>query len=507
MADDLYKALKALTISDLKSIAGMAGVDVSSCKSKKEYVRMLAGSSLTEAQLQKFMSDGRTTGESDDDEMKSVAKDLKEISDRPNEGRDVPQDEDVEIERSIDKALLLRPLFFEIDTATEHAWNRMILGDFADAVRLNVESRSEAIERLTTFHLYSAALSIRAAETLIRDMRGLDGRIVSEMKTALAEAKMAFMNGPPKRRESAIEEIESLTMKAVEAFLNHSHDAEQELRDMLDEYASFGVRTHGSHELMELAMNAKHSYDLGQYSELLSKARAQAERDKEARLKDIDRAFEQVKTAIEAAREAGADTADGETRLKDAKKAYKKNQFKEAADLLAAIEQTVDRAHLDRVRSNGAVEAREIEEITSSIREAEPDLEEAAMYGLDVQEGLLFVRQTKTALEHRDVVTASKYSRRVRKLAESMEKDIRRLRTEKGVLTHVESARCGECGKEALYAYPDGRMRCDECGHSFSTGPAQGDSASTPTTRQLRNETAAKDVAKTRKRKGLLFKK
>ena len=510
MADNLSRSLKRLAVSDLRAIAEKSGVDVSSCKSKKDYVQTLSQSDITEERLTELLEETKDKGKTGADEMEDVKNDLKEISEKPGNAKDVPEEEDVEVERSIDKALLLRPLFFEIDSETEHAWNRMILGDFAEAMRLNVRSRYEAVERLTNFYLYSAALSIRASETLLRDMKGLDPKMASELRTALAEAKMAFIHGPPKRRENAVEEIEALTTKAVEAFTAHTFGAEQELRDMLQEYASFGVRTHASHELLEIALNAKRSFDLGQYSDILGKARAQAERDKEARLKEIDDAFEQVKTAIEAAKAAGADTKSEESGLKDAKSAMKKNDFKAAIDLLAAVERTADSAHLERVRLDGAVEAREIEEITTSIRDAEPDLEEAAMYGLDVQEGLLFVRQTKEALEHRDVVTASKYSMRMRKLAKSMEGDIKRLRTERGVMKHIPEAKCGECGREALYSFPDGRAKCNECGHTFSFsqdgGGASAANGSSPPTRQLKGN--KKEAAATRKRKHKgLFKK
>jgi hypothetical protein len=510
MADNLSRSLKALAVSDLRTIAEKVGVDVSSCKSKKDLVRVLSESALTEEMVSAYISEKNEGAKEPKEEMDGVRDDLKEISERRNDAKDVPEAEDVEVERSIDKALLLRPLFFEIDSETEHAWNRMIIGDFAEAMRLNIKSRSEALGRLTNFYLYSAALSIRAAETLLRDMKGLDPKMSSQMKMALAEAKMAFIHGPPKRRESTVEEIEALTTKAVEAFSSQTYGAEQELRNMLDEYESFGVRTQGSHELLEIALNAKRSYDLGQYSDLIDKAKAQAERDRDQRLKEIDDAFEQVRTAIEAAKAAGADTNDGEAGLKDARKAMKRSDFRAAIDLLAAVERTVDSAHLERVRSDGAVEAREIEEITTSIRETEPDLEEAAMYGLDVQEGLLFVRQTKAALEHRDVVSASKYSMRMRKLAKSMEGDIRRLRTEKGGLAHVDGARCGECGKESLYAYPDGRTKCEECGHAFSTGSkpegATRTVGSSPPIRQLKANPKDSAASRKRKRRGL-FKK
>jgi hypothetical protein len=467
MQDDLRKFLKTLTAGQLKSVAQEHGIDVSSCGNKKSYIQALAASDLTKEAIEAALAedaDAEAAGE-----MESIHKDLKDIAEKRAEPMDVPESESVDIERSIDKALLLRPLFFEIDSASEHAWNRMILGDFSEALRLNMESRAQMIERLSTFHLYSTALSIRAAETLMWEMKGMDAGIASRLKTALAEAKEAFMNGPPKRRETTLEEIEALTSKAVDAFLTKCSEAEGELREMLEGYASFGVQTHGATELLEIAINAKSQKDFGQYSTLLEEVNILADRAKDDRMKQFERAFEQVRNAIDAAKEAGVDTKDDEAQFKDATKAFKDSDFKIAMDLLVSVEQAADRAHLEKVRADGDTEIREIEEITSSMRKTAPDLEEAAMYGLDVQQGLLFVRQAETALERRDVVEAAKYSRRVRKLANSMEKDIRRLRAERGIVKYVEGGKCGECGKESLYSYPDGTMKCDECGHAFST--------------------------------------
>jgi hypothetical protein len=467
MQDDLRRFLKTLTVGQLKSVAEEHSIDVSSCSNKKSYIQVLAASDLTKEAIEATLA-----GDADAKaavEMESIHRDLEDIAEKRSQPMDVPASESVDIERSIDKALLLRPLFFEIDTASEHAWNRMILGDFSEALRLNMESRAQMIERLSTFHLYSTALSIRAAETLMWEMKGMDAAIASGMKTALAEAKEAFMNGPPKRRETTLEEVEVLTSKAVDAFLTKCSEAETELRGMLEEYASFGVQTHGATELLDIAVCAKSQKDFGQYSTLLEEVNTLADRAKDDRMKQFESAFEQVRNAIDAAKEAGVDTKDDEAQFKDARKAFKDSDFKRAMDLLAAVEQAADRAHLEKVSADGEAEAREIKEITSSMRKTTPDLEEAAMYGLDVQQGLIFVRQAETALEQRNVVEAAKYSRRVRKLANSMEKDIRRIRAERGIVTHVEGGKCGECGKESLYSYPDGTMKCDECGHTFST--------------------------------------
>lgn len=433
MTDDVRRLLKTLTVPELKSVAERLGIDTSSCTNKKSYFNAIDGAGTTEAQVKDALDATRSTAASAAQEMDDIKKDLKEISEKPSEPKEVPEDEDVTIERSVDQALLLRPLFYEVDTATEQAWNRMILGDFDQALTLNRESRALMIDRLSTFHLYSTALSIRASETLLRQMKELDGKVSSEIKTALAEAKEAFMNGPPKRRETTLEMLESLTSKALESYLGKSSEAESELRKQLTDYASFGAHVQGASELLELAVQAKGSHDIEQYVALLSQSKARAEDAKSVRMKEMDNSFEHVRTAIEAAKEAGVDTAEGEAKFKNAKKAYKDSDFLRAMQLLASIEQAVDSAHLLVVSQDKEAEAKEIAQITTSIEEAEPDLEEAAMYGMDVREGLLFVKTTKSALQHQDVVTAAKYSRRVRKLTKSMEKDLRKMRKQRAV--------------------------------------------------------------------------
>ncbi|UCE45955.1 MAG: hypothetical protein JSU93_03585 [Methanobacteriota archaeon] len=473
MPDDLRRSLKKLTVSQMKSIAEAHGIDVSICTAKKAFVDVLASSALTENDVREFLSKGNIR-DSDATDMKNVQDDLERISAGTGKPKDVDDANEMNIERSIDQALLLRPLFYEIDSATEHAWNKMILGDFSEALRLNTESRGQVIERLATYHLYSTALSLRAAETLMWEMKDLIGESASELKVALAEAKMAFMNGPPKRREETLEEVEKLTSKAVQAFREKSSDAERELRQMLQDYASFGVRVDGASEMLDIAANAKSSKDFGQYSVLLNEARMLAAKEKGARMREFESAFEQVRSAIDAAKEAGVDTKKDEAQFRDAKKAFKKSDFKAAMELLSAVERAADSAHLQKVREDDGVKAKEIEQISSSVRMDEPDLQEAAMYGMDVQEGLLFVRQAKTALERSDVVVAAKYSRRAHKLTKSMEEDLKRMRAERGIVNRLEGGSCGECGREALYTYPDGTTRCDECGHTFSTAGGAG---------------------------------
>lgn len=469
MQQDLRTVLKSLTVAQLKSVAREHGIDVSSCTNKKSYVNTLSASRIKRQEIKATLDKLASEQAKASEEMKTVHDDLEKISSRENEPKSLSDSEGMDIERSIDRALLLRPLFFEIDSVTEHAWNKMILGDFSEALKLNMQSRNQVIEKMSSFHLYSTALSLRASETLLREIKGLEGEVASDLKTALTEAKKAFMNGPPKRREESLEEVEMLVAKAVEAFIEKSHKAELELKQMLQEYASFGVRIEGAAEMLEIAANAWSSKDYGQYSSLLNEAKILADREKEARMKEFESTFEQVRSAIDAAKEAGVDTKDDEAQFRNARKAFKDSDFRKAITLLAAIEQAADSAHLQKVREDDGAEAREMQEIATSMNKAEPDLKEAAMYGMDVQEGLLFVKQTRTALERRDVVGAAKYSRRVRRLTKAMKKDMKRLRAEKGILKHLEDGKCGECGKKSLYLYPDGMTRCDECGHAFST--------------------------------------
>jgi hypothetical protein len=472
MAYETPPILSTLTISKLKTVASTHRIDISSCKYKKDYIARVAASGLSEDDIRSALGDSgdrdvAQPATSSEQEMDHISDELHEIADRPTEASDLPAGEGEDIERAIDQALLMRPSFFEIDSDNERAWNRMMMGDFAEAVSLNKEAREKIIARLSVFHIYSTAMAIRAAETLLASIANArDGEWDPDIKTALAETKKAFIEGSPKRREETLTQIELISQTAYEAFVKKMADSEIELRRILSEYSSFGVHIQEPHRLLEIAGQARQSFNLLEYSKLVHEAKSHAERAKDARVEAIDDMFEDVRTAIEAARDAGVDVISGEKDLNKARKAFDASEFRRATDLLASIERAVDSAHSSRVKER-QIAVKEISEISESLAVSEPELEEAALYGMDVQEGLLFVRGTRKALDDKDIVTASKLSRKVRRLTKSMETELEKKRLEQGVVRHLSDAKCGKCGDAALYSYPDGSQRCKECGHSF----------------------------------------
>jgi ribosomal protein L37AE/L43A len=87
---------------------------------------------------------------------------------------------------------------------------------------------------------------------------------------------------------------------------------------------------------------------------------------------------------------------------------------------------------------------------------------------MDVQEGLLFVTKAKSALVERDVVRAAKLTRHLKNQSGGMTAQLDKERIQRGVAEKIEDAKCGKCGKEALYSFPGDVRKCVKCGHSFS---------------------------------------
>jgi hypothetical protein len=156
--------------------------------------------------------------------------------------------------------------------------------------------------------------------------------------------------------------------------------------------------------------------------------------------------------------------------LVEARKEFDKEAFKNATELIASIERAADAAHAERLKDStlSAEQTRRVGDTLTMLRQA---FEEAASYGMDVEDGLLFVRRAKSALDSRDVVSAAKLTRRAKARSGSIETDLDTKRIDAGVLTKVDEAKCGKCGKETLYVFPDQRSKCIECGHTFSMGP------------------------------------
>ena len=87
---------------------------------------------------------------------------------------------------------------------------------------------------------------------------------------------------------------------------------------------------------------------------------------------------------------------------------------------------------------------------------------------MDVQDGLLFVSKAKRAFVDRDLVTAAKLTRHLKERSESMAPELDKERISRGVANKIDDAKCGKCGKEALYSFPGDVRKCIKCGHTFS---------------------------------------
>jgi len=48
-----------------------------------------------------------------------------------------------------------------------------------------------------------------------------------------------------------------------------------------------------------------------------------------------------------------------------------------------------------------------------------------------------------------------------------MEGELDKKRIETGVAKPVSDAKCGKCGAESLYLFPNSVQKCTDCGHSF----------------------------------------
>lgn len=470
MPDDAPRHLESLTVSKLKSVAKQLGIDVSSCKYKKDYVERLTSAGVTERQVSEAFAheDASKAPESQESRQADDAKrDVQIIAEKTPRDKVLPEEEDLEAERNIDRALLVRPSFFEIDTQVQTAWNHMIMADYHDAIKVNSDARAKVLDRFSSFQVFSSAMSIRAAESILTSLAEAQGKTDPRLRTALAEAKKAFIDGSPRRREEALENLEALTSKAYESFFEGSTKAEAELKTMLSDYESFGAQTQEPRRLLEIAEQARQAFNVAEYAKILEDAKQAAQHAKVTRTDEIEKSFGIVRAAVREANEVGAVMSVGEGDLADAKKAFDKQAFRKATELLSSIEQTADKAHHEIIRDRSARD-RQTARVSSTIAGLEQTLQEAASYGMDVDEGLLFVARAKGALGANDVVNAAKLARHIKDQSGTLEEKLDKERVERGVASKIDDAKCGKCGKEALYSFPNDIRKCIECGHSFS---------------------------------------
>lgn len=465
MSDDPSHFLNELPIWKLKLVAAEYGIDVASCRYKRDFVEKVRSKHLTEEQVRKALSKETKGQDEGAIEVRQAAKEVEQIAARPLETTELPIDEETNVERNLDEALSTRPSFFEADSMSESAYNRMILGDYFSAIKANREARLKCLETFSGAQVYSAAVSIRAADELLAKLSKAGGRIDPSVKTALAEAKKTFISGSPRRREEALESLETLVTAVYKSTIDDSEKAETELRELLADYESFGTRTEEARKYLEIAGQAKAAFNLDDYSKFLGEARMHAEKAKKARAQEIDNSFHIVRAGAEEAKAVGADVSFADAGFEEARKAFDGGSFKRTVDLLADIERATDSAHMEQIQRQRDLESVQLGKVRMTVTTLEPLLAEAASYGMNAQEGLYFVDRAKAAMARRDVVNAAKFARRAKDVTAPLEKDLEHKRVELGIVKKVEGAKCEKCGLEAVYLYPNTMMKCLECGY------------------------------------------
>lgn len=499
MAQDSGHFLNELPIWKLKLVATEYRIDVSSCRYKRDFVEKIRAKDLTEQQVRSALAKARKepspeiTPSQVAAEVQEIRRDIEQIAQRPAEPTELPTDDEKSVEKHIDEALTMKPSFFGVDSMTESALNRMIVGDYNEAIRLSREARMECMESFSTFQVYSAAVSIRAADELLARIPDGKGRLDPNLRTAVAAAKRAFLCGSPRQREEALENLETLASKTYRAFIADTEKEESELKELLTDYESFGTRTEEPRKYLEIASSAKQAFDFAQYDRFMHDARQGADAARDVRKNEIDNAFHIVRASAAEARDVGADTASVESNLGEARRAFEEGAFKRAVDLLAAVERAADDAHLQRIKAQRDLETRQTEKADFTVRKYGPILKEASGYGMNVQESMAYMDNVSNSLSRKDIVTATKYARRVREKTDAMEKDLDQKRLELGVIKHVDNVKCGKCGQASLYVYPDANQKCLECGHAFTT-------SASPTEDTTQRPLPAEKDSKVRKR-------
>lgn len=487
MTDDPSNFLNDLPIWKLKLVAAEYRIDVSACKYKRDYVERIRSKRLSQAQAREAIAKApKARGEKRDDSGRSaVEKDIERIAETPVEILELPADEEKTIERNIDEALTMKPSFFEVDSTAQSAYNRMIVGDYYQALKTNRDARLKSLEMISNFEVYAAAVSIRAADELLTRLQDKT-KLDPTLRTALAAAKKAFVAGSPRPREEAIEGLETLACKTYEAVMSESDRDSEELRGLLADYESFGTRTEEPRRYLEIAAQARQAFDPNEYRKLVQSARKSAEVAKEFRRKEIENAFGLVRASTAEAKDVGVSVDKAEASVAEAKRAFDGGQFKRAVELLAAVENSMDSAHLDMIRQRKDLEASQAKKVSLAILKYEPMISESGSYGIEIQEASAHLASSKAALSRRDVVAAAKFARRMDEIMPPVEKELDHMRIEKGVLTRVADGKCDECESDSIYAFSDGTKKCVDCRTVYRVPKAQ----ASPATSQMQTPSA-----------------
>ncbi|MFQ6127496.1 MAG: hypothetical protein ACE5QW_01125 [Thermoplasmata archaeon] len=249
----------------------------------------------------------------------------------------------------------------------------------------------------------TAAAKISKAETLLKELRGLDAE-TKEMVGKLSDAKFHFKNKD--YRKSSLLCSKALRVGKLSKRTKKAYDTISEVMVSAEELGREDYDLSETFEILKAAEVALADSNFGALRILLSEAKKSMKQAKQ--LKKIQKELAGTKLSVMDLKRSGSVTLESEILLSEASEALREKDLKKARDLLKAVRKWIDIEILEKERHELLL-AQDHEEISERVTDLSPQIQEFHKLGIDTSWMEECIAEASEALDEGNFVGAKRH--------------------------------------------------------------------------------------------------
>ncbi len=335
----------------------------------------------------------------------------------------------------------------------ERAFDRVL--ELAHEALLLVHGTLDAFERSAWSY------GILASQKLIEES-GRVGRDVEPASSLLRDAKVAYVSGNLAANRDLLIKLQGATKALYSEEVQRLRRSIYAAEDRIEQAGHVGADVAAAEEALTRARDAMQRAEHAKAVDLLAETERLANAAVDVRVKEIAGAIPATARLLEESKNVGAEVGEASRLLEKAKVAIDRKEYVLAAELVQRAERSALQAQHHQIQKAMELRLRQIERAQGVMNRLLPILDEAASYGIEVEEVRRVLTDAEEVLDQGDYVNGTILARRAEELTLAM---VPRLVTERPKYGIVKptTGRCTACGAQEVAFLDDGWSKCNVC--------------------------------------------
>jgi antirestriction protein len=455
--------LNSMTLDDLKYFADSIGLDIPAAIQPADCAALLKPA-LTDAavrQLFNVSSQQQSQLEEIGGELKNLEKDMESVLDKLEHLPPPDMTDIYVIDQKLTDVVKTNIDYSNVASLLDVGRIKFLDRKYVESMTILDEAIKASEDMIQKYCDITQAFIILSAEKVLEECR--DSKSNNEKAAdMLIHAKRTFSSRGANRLE-AIQALSELAKKVHREEVIILEQRLAQVEPLINAMRVQGVDIFNAERYIHRARESFLIGDLASVTAYLDKSVNMANESKNQWINEIRNDIPRVESIIHQASELGADTAEAEKHLLQAKSAFANKDYSLCSELKKQAERKAMESQHSQIQKAAKLEREKLGDAEKILSSLVPIMREAEAYGINVMEMSGSMHSARNALMNNDYVNALTYARD----AESRSKSV--LTQVKSFREHVIASReplqlCQTCNVVGVKLFPQGKAVCVNCG-------------------------------------------